>query len=107
MSMFGRLRKQAGAKGVALARWIALTRWLISENAPVAITAAAGDMVAGIRRTLRGEPERVVRTGATKRARQLAYDALDAWRCCGQPGITAAANAALRMISTQRQPARP
>ncbi len=107
MSLLGPLRRQAGEQGADLARWIALTRWLISEDVPVEITAAAGDMVASIRRTLRGEPDRMMRGRASKRARQLAYDALDTWRSCGQPGIRAAAHAALRMISTQRRLARP
>lgn len=57
MSLLGPLRRQAGEDGAALARWIALTRWLISEGAPADITAAAGNKVAHIRRTLRGEPE--------------------------------------------------
>lgn len=89
MSPYRSLRR-FGADGTRLATWMALTRWLIEQQAPSEITVAASEMVAGIRRRLRGQPDKLNRGRITRRMHCLAHDALDAWKAMDRPGLPAA-----------------
>lgn len=106
MSPYERLRNLAGVDGKHLARWIAVTRWLVSEGAPLEATAAASEMVAAGRRMMRSRPHRLHRNNHTGRVRAVAFAMLKVWRDRGEPGMTRAANAACKMITTQRRLAR-
>lgn len=89
-----------------LARWTALTRWLIAEGAPLDITAAASEMVAGTRRKLRGAQTRLYRNGICNRIRYHAYNALAAWKSCGEPGFGTAVKIVARQLTNERLLAR-